>query len=88
MIHEVLSQHYLNEEFIKVQSLSDSQHKVKLDPEELNGTNELRLSIFTDASEDQAVICAQLDNLGKGASGQAIQNLNVMLGLEANSGLT
>ena len=88
MIHEVLSQHYLNEEFIKVQSLSDSQHKVKLDPEELNGTNELRLSIFTDASEDQAVVCAQLDNLGKGASGQAIQNLNVMLGLKANSGLT
>jgi N-acetyl-gamma-glutamyl-phosphate reductase len=53
----------------------------------LNGTNRLRLFVFGSAAGDQARLVALLDNLGKGASGAAVQNLNLMLGLEEGAGL-
>ena len=59
-----------------------------LDPEELNDTNRLRLLVFGNDDAGQAVLAAQLDNLGKGASGAAVQNLNIMLGLDEAAGLT
>ena len=52
-----------------------------------NGTNDLRLHVFGNQARRQALLVAQLDNLGKGASGQAVQNLNVMLGLDEAAGL-
>lgn len=58
-----------------------------LQPEALNGTNEIRLYVFANEGEDQAVVMALLDNLGKGASGQAVQNLNLMLGFDPATGL-
>jgi N-acetyl-gamma-glutamyl-phosphate reductase len=58
-----------------------------LDPEGLNGTNELRLFVFANEAEGQVVLAALLDNLGKGASGQAVQNMNLMLGLPEEAGL-
>ena len=58
-----------------------------LDPEALNGTNRMRLFVFGNADGTQARLVAQLDNLGKGASGAAVQNLNLMLGLEEGVGL-
>lgn len=59
----------------------------ELDPESLNGTNRMRLFVFGDADGTQARLIALLDNLGKGASGAAVQNLNLMLGLEEGAGL-
>ena len=59
-----------------------------LDPEALNGTNSLKLYVFGDEAKGQARLVAVLDNLGKGASGAAVQNLNLMLGLEEDAGLT
>ena len=58
-----------------------------LDPEALNNTNRMRLYVFGSPDGSQARLVAQLDNLGKGASGAAVQNLNLMLGLEESAGL-
>jgi N-acetyl-gamma-glutamyl-phosphate reductase len=55
----------------------------KLEPEALNGTNLLELSVYANDKQRQAVLVARLDNLGKGASGAAVQNLRLMLGLPA-----
>jgi len=54
-----------------------------LEPESLNGSNDLELRVFANPARRQAVVVAKLDNLGKGASGAAIQNLRLMLGLDA-----
>jgi N-acetyl-gamma-glutamyl-phosphate reductase len=62
-------------------------HVAELDPEALNGTNELRLYVFGNDQVRQARLVAILDNLGKGASGAAVQNLNLALGLEEGLGL-
>ncbi|HEY1299131.1 MAG TPA: N-acetyl-gamma-glutamyl-phosphate reductase [Stellaceae bacterium] len=53
----------------------------KLEPEALNETNRLELSVHANDTRHQAVLVARLDNLGKGASGAAVQNLCLMLGL-------
>ncbi|HEY3694128.1 N-acetyl-gamma-glutamyl-phosphate reductase [Phenylobacterium sp.] len=58
-----------------------------LDPEALNGTNRLRLFVFGNDARGEARLVALLDNLGKGASGAAVQNLNLVLGLEEGAGL-
>jgi N-acetyl-gamma-glutamyl-phosphate reductase len=52
----------------------------KLEPEALNDTNKLELSVYGNQAQRQAVLVARLDNLGKGASGAAVQNLMLMLG--------
>ncbi len=54
----------------------------KLEPEALNDSNKLELSVYANAARHQAVLVARLDNLGKGASGAAVQNLKLMLGLD------
>jgi N-acetyl-gamma-glutamyl-phosphate reductase len=58
-----------------------------IEPEGLNGTNSLRLHVFGDRNGEQTRLVALLDNLGKGASGAAVQNLNIMLGLDDATGL-
>ena len=50
-----------------------------------NGTN--RLEIFVFGHSEQILVCARLDNLGKGASGAAIQNMNIMTGIDEGTGL-
>jgi N-acetyl-gamma-glutamyl-phosphate reductase len=57
----------------------------KLEPEALNGTNRLDLYVCANESRRQAVLVAQLDNLGKGASGAAVQNLRLMLNLDSGA---
>ena len=59
----------------------------ELNPEALNNTNLLKLFVFGNEKSNQAVLTAVLDNLGKGASGQAVQCLNLMLGLKEETGL-
>ena len=82
-IRAALSDHYAGSAFVTVaDSGGGADH---LDPESLNGTNRLRLHIF--ANGELAVLAAVLDNLGKGASGQAVQNMNIMLGLPEGTGL-
>ena len=76
-----LSERYADDEFIRVLPQDDADVKAgRLDPEALNGTNRLDLCVFANERYRHAVLVARLDNLGKGASGAAVQNLRVMLG--------
>ena len=86
-VHDVLDRHYRNEAFVEVASLKESEALKTLDPEGLNGTNRLKLFVFGSEEDRQARLVALLDNLGKGASGAAVQNLNLMLGLPEGAGL-
>ena len=86
-IHEALTKHYRGERFVEVASLKECESLKTLDPEGLNGTNRLKLFVFGSEEGRQARLVAQLDNLGKGASGAAVQNLNLMLGLPEAAGL-
>ena len=86
-VHEALTKHYRGEAFVEVVSLKDCEALKTLDPEALNGTNRMRLFVFGSEESRQARLVAQLDNLGKGASGAAVQNLNLMLGLPEAAGL-
>jgi N-acetyl-gamma-glutamyl-phosphate reductase len=73
--------------FVEVAGLDEIEAMAGLDPEGLNGTNRMRLHVFGDRDRCQARLVALLDNLGKGASGAAVQNLNLMLGLDEATGL-
>jgi N-acetyl-gamma-glutamyl-phosphate reductase len=86
-VHATLERAYAGEPFVLVTSLEESRRLDHLDLEALNGTNELRLYVFGDDDLGQARLVAVLDNLGKGASGAAVQNLNLALGLDERSGL-
>ncbi len=80
-----LSAAYAHERFIRVASLAEADAMKQLEPEALNNTNQMELFVF--GSDDQARLVARLDNLGKGASGAAVQNMNIALGLDEGSGL-
>ena len=87
-VHETLKKFYLNEKFVRVESLGDSSNlRSFLNPESLNTTNIMKIFIFANQDKTQLVITAVFDNLGKGASGQAIQCLNIMLDAEESAGL-
>ncbi len=82
-ICEKLADYYKNEHFVKV--LPFGRNPSTLYANELAGTNELRLVVC--GHEEQTSITALFDNLGKGASGAAVQNMNIMLGLDETTGL-
>jgi N-acetyl-gamma-glutamyl-phosphate reductase len=86
-VHEVLSAHYQGERFVVVQPLNTEPllDEGYLSPTACNDTNRLELFVF--GHETQILLVARLDNLGKGASGAAVQNLNLMLGVEESAGL-
>ena len=86
-LHAALAGAYAGEGFVEVASLDEAAALKTLDPEALNGTNRLKLYVFGNEAAGQARLVALLDNLGKGASGAAVQNLNLMLGLEEGAGL-
>jgi N-acetyl-gamma-glutamyl-phosphate reductase len=84
-VQGALEQAYEGERFVTVAPLEESRALKTLDPEGLNDTNQLRLFVF--GHDEEARLVALLDNLGKGASGAAVQNLNIVLRLEEGAGL-
>jgi N-acetyl-gamma-glutamyl-phosphate reductase len=72
---------------VDVAPLSTLERTPELDPEGLNGTNRLRIHVFANDAKAQALLLAVYDNLGKGASGAAVQNLNLMLGMDPATSL-
>ena len=87
-VRQTLEAYYRDCRFVTVADEEETAaRRALLDPEDLNGTNHLRLFVFGNEDLRQVVLAAQLDNLGKGASGQAVQNLNLMLGLPETAGL-
>jgi len=77
-LHDALAAHYAGSEWVSVQSATDNG---KLDALALNDTNKMELRVFANEKHRHAVLIARLDNLGKGASGAAVQNLKLMLGV-------
>lgn len=92
VIHEALSRHYDGSPFVRVmpmgvESVRDVlQRGAFLSPDDLANTNQMQLFVFPNDDEEQVLLCARLDNLGKGASGAAVQNMNIALGLDETTG--
>jgi N-acetyl-gamma-glutamyl-phosphate reductase len=83
-MHAVLSAHYEGQRFVRVMPFAPNEPPAApvLAPEALAGTNIMELFVFENRAEGHALLVACMDNLGKGASGAAAQNLDIMLGLE------
>jgi N-acetyl-gamma-glutamyl-phosphate reductase len=86
-IREILAAYYDGQHFVRVIPLDTDAflNNGYLTPIECNGTN--RIDIFVFGNDQQVLLASRLDNLGKGASGAAVQNLNIMLGVEETTGL-
>jgi N-acetyl-gamma-glutamyl-phosphate reductase len=85
-ILEILQRHYAGEPCVRVApALPDESAAGMIDPTVCNGTN--RADIFVQGNDDEFLLLARLDNLGKGACGAAMQNLNLMLGFAELTGL-
>ncbi|MFO1111062.1 MAG: N-acetyl-gamma-glutamyl-phosphate reductase [Bradyrhizobium sp.] len=81
-LHAALAKRYAGSAYVSVMPLQNEAAKSgRLEPEALNETNRLELYVFASEEHRQAVLVARLDNLGKGASGAAVQNMRLMLGL-------
>jgi len=92
-IHSTLTDYYADSEFITVMPKGESQNSAMLErgaflrPDSLKDTNKMQLFVFDNDDSGMALLCARLDNLGKGASGAAVQNMNIALGLDESAGL-
>jgi N-acetyl-gamma-glutamyl-phosphate reductase len=81
-LHAALAKRYVGSAYVSVIPVENTAAKSGLiEPEALNETNMLELFVFASDKHRQAVLVARLDNLGKGASGAAVQNMRLMLGL-------
>jgi N-acetyl-gamma-glutamyl-phosphate reductase len=94
-VHAALTNHYEGSNFVSVMPMGESSIKEAgllergafLRPDTLANTNKMELFVFANDETQQMLLCARLDNLGKGASGAAVQNLNIALGLDETTGL-
>jgi len=86
-VHRVLADHYAGQRFVRVIGLGDQAYLDQgfLNPMGCNDTNRAELSVH--GNDEQVLLVARLDNLGKGASGAAVQCMNIMLGLDEATGL-
>lgn len=86
-LQQALAERYVGERFIRVLPVRDpaAVEAAYFDVQACNDTN--RVDIFVFANDTQAILMARLDNLGKGASGAAVQSMNVHLGVDESLGL-
>jgi N-acetyl-gamma-glutamyl-phosphate reductase len=85
-IRDCLAAAYQGEAFIEVAPFEATERSAEVNPEALNGTNRMRLHVFANDVRGHVLLMAVYDNLGKGASGAAVQNLNLMIGAEETLG--
>ena len=94
-LHAALAAHYADSTFVSVMPFGDEEWKEHellergafLRPDSLNDTNQLQIFVYCNEAARTCVVASRLDNLGKGASGAAVQNLNIALGLDETVGL-
>jgi len=86
-IRGILAEYYAGEQFIKVMPYpaDDFLKNGYMTFTDCNGTNNLEIFVF--GNEERILLSARFDNLGKGASGAAVQNMNILLGVEESTGL-
>jgi len=87
VIHDALQSRYANQPFVHVMPHEDTSllEDGFLNPTALNDSNNMQLMVF--GNDEQILLIARYDNLGKGAAGAAVQNLNIMLGMDPKTGL-
>jgi N-acetyl-gamma-glutamyl-phosphate reductase len=76
-LRAALKKHYRGQKYFRIM---DTEDLARIEPESLNGTNDIEIHVFANEARRQALLIAKFDNLGKGASGAAVQNLMLMLG--------
>jgi N-acetyl-gamma-glutamyl-phosphate reductase len=86
-LHAALADAYAGRPLVEVAGLDEAASMKGLDAELLANSNRMKLFVFANEAAGQARLVAALDNLGKGAGGAAVQNLNIMLGLPETAGL-
>jgi len=90
-LHAAIADHFATSQakggFVEVADFQQVDKLTELDPRSLNNTNEMRIHVFANDASAQAMLVAVYDNLGKGASGAAVQNLNLMLGVDQSTSL-
>ena len=88
-LHDAIRAHFagIRGSFVEVAPLEPLEKSPELDPTVYNDTNRMKLHVFANDKRAQALLVAVYDNLGKGASGAAVQNLNLMLGVAADTSL-
>lgn len=86
-VHEILERYYESEPFVQIIPFDNAPYLINgfLSATACNDTNCVELFVF--GNEEQIMVTARLDNLGKGSSGAAVQNMNIMLGLDETTGL-
>lgn len=86
-VHEMYKKHYAGSNMVEVMPLmsAEEQKAFFLASNTLSGVNKLQVFVF--GNDEQILLCARLDNLGKGASGAAVQCLNIMMGIDETTGL-
>ena len=78
-LHECLQAHFQGRRHVRVMPLADAKALEHLDPQALNGSDDLQLVVLDNERHGQVLVAAVFDNLGKGAAGAAVQNLELML---------
>ena len=81
----MFAKHYRGQTYFHVM---ESEDVVRIEPELLNGTNDIEIHVFMNEARRQALLVAKFDNLGKGASGAAVQNLITALATRSPTELT
>lgn len=86
-VHEMFAKHYEGAALVEVMPLmsADEQKSFFLASNTLSGVNKMQIFVF--GNDEQILLCSRLDNLGKGASGAAVQCLNIMMGIDETTGL-
>lgn len=86
-VHEMYAKHYAGAKMVEVMPLmsADEQKSFFLASNTLSGQNKIQVFVF--GNDEQILLCSRLDNLGKGASGAAVQCLNIMMGIDETTGL-
>ena len=90
-IHDVYAAQFGDSPFIRMGAPQAGDPEVAammLDASAIAGCDHMEIFVFANADESQFWLTAQLDNLGKGASGAAVQNMNIALGLDETAGLS
>ncbi|MBY4948352.1 N-acetyl-gamma-glutamyl-phosphate reductase [Cupriavidus respiraculi] len=82
-LHACLARHYADAAHVRVVPPDEARALTHLDPQALNGTNDMHLGVFPNEEHGHVLLSAVFDNLGKGASGAAVQNLDLMLALQS-----
>ena len=89
-VHKVLADHYEGETFVTVRPLADRKWLERdrfLRADRLTDTNSMELAVYGNDAEENILIVASLDNLGKGGSGAAVQVINLKTGVDETTGL-